>query len=226
MIITKGNIETYLKGSLFLGAGGGLPYEIHKKIFNDIFQNVNKINVASLDDFDSDDILVSAYGVGDPSIIPDNFSETIKTGFVKFQKLTGISIKGIIPGEIGAEGLAFQIERYTKLPVVDSDLVGGRAAPEIQLDVFSVFDLNIAPVLLVSVNGKSLFLEGEYNAIEIEKISRSFFADNGSSGVLMGYGISMGKYKQYAMKNTLSYAMQIGKLLDQKNLLILISKAR
>ncbi len=218
MIITKDNVENYLKGSLFLGTGGGLPYSIHKAIFNKILSKTNEIKITSLNTFAEDDILISAYGVGDPSDIPDNFEELVNVGFKKFQRLTGCDIKGIIPGEIGAEGLAFQIGQYMEIPVVDSDLVGGRAAPEVQLDVFNLFDLDITPILLIAANGENLFLEGEHRANKIEKISRKFFDDNGSSGILIGYKINAKKYKQFAMANTLSQALEIGKLLSKKKL--------
>lgn len=218
MIITKNNLDVYLNGSLCLATGGGLPYEKHKEIFINIFDTKEDIKVVSLDNFDDKDILVSAYGVGDPSDIPENFEEITQVAFSKYTQLIGLNIKGIIPGEIGAEGLAFQINNSVGIPVVDSDLVGGRAAPEIQLDVFSVFNLNITPVLLVASNKNSLFLNKKYSALEIEKKSRRFFDDNGSSGILIGYPITVEKYNKYAMKNTLSLAMKVGKAFKSKEI--------
>ncbi len=225
MNITKKDLTAYLKGSQFLATGGGLPFALHKKIFHRVLAGKDHVEAISLKDLKTDDIVVSAYGIGDPSIIPENFADVAITAFDKYKKMTGYDIKGIIPGEIGAEGLAFLVSRYTHVPVIDADLVGGRAAPEIQLDVFTVCNLSITPVLLMALNGKSIFLEGVFPAKEIEKISREFFAYNGSSGLLVGYGISAHDLAEYAIQNTLTLSMQIGTALwnkDMQNMLDII----
>ncbi len=223
MKITKKNIDLYLKGSQFLATGGGLPLHIHKQIFDQILTQKNEISPISIGELSDDDYLISAYGVGDPSIIPADFGRVVINAFQKYRKLTQKKIKGIIPGEIGAEGLAFLISQITDIPVVDADLVGGRAAPEIQLDVFSVYDLSITPVLLVAMNGKSIYLEGKFLAQEIEKISRDFFAQNGSSGILIGYGISSKEFFKYAITGTLTYALQIGRFLEKNDIVGLVN---
>ncbi len=223
MKITKYNVDTYIQGSVFFGTGGGLPGDLHQKIFQDLLDSTDEINAHPLEAFPDEAILVSAYGVGDPSKIPENFVDKVREGFAKYKKLTGIKIAGIVPGEIGAEGLAFQVGACVDLPIVDADLVGGRAAPEIQLDVFSVFGLPIVPVVLYAMNDKSIFLEGNFSAQEIEHISRNFFAQNGDSGFLIGYGMSAGEYKKYAMAGTLSQTMRAGELLHAKNSAGLVS---
>ncbi|MFA5985991.1 MAG: DUF917 family protein [Parcubacteria group bacterium] len=218
MKITKKNLDTYLKGSQFLATGGGLPLQMHKKIFTQIIRDDSEISPKDLRSFSDEDYLISAYGVGDPSCIPDGFDRAVVRAFQKYKDLTQKEITGIIPGEIGAEGLSFLISRITGIPVADADLVGGRAAPEIQLDVFSVYDLPITPTLLIAINGKSIYLEGQFTAQDIEKISRDFFDLNGSSGLLIGYGISAKDFARYAITGSLTLALQIGQVLDRDDM--------
>lgn len=218
MNITKKDLTAYLKGSQFFATGGGLPFALHEKIFQRVLAGKDHVEAISLKDLKADDVVVSAYGIGDPSIIPENFADVAITAFDKYKKMTGYDIKGIIPGEIGAEGLAFLVSQCTHVPVIDADLVGGRAAPEIQLDVFTVCNLSITPVLLMALNGKSVFLEGVFTAQEIEKISRDFFAQNGSSGLLVGYGISSQDLAKHAIQNTLTLSMQMGMALWEKDM--------
>lgn len=221
MKITKKNLTTYLRGSQFLATGGGLPMAVHKKIFDQILKVTKEIISTDAKGFSQNDQLISAYGVGDPSQIPDGFDEMVMGAFCKYTKLTKKNIKGLIPGEIGAEGLAFHISLLTGIPVIDADLVGGRAAPEIQLDLFSVFDLPITPVLLIAMNGKSILLEGKFSAQEIERTSRSFFVHNGSSGLLIGYGIDAKHFVQNAIVGSISMALQIGTLLEKNDMAVL-----
>ncbi|OGY82482.1 MAG: hypothetical protein A3F54_05825 [Candidatus Kerfeldbacteria bacterium RIFCSPHIGHO2_12_FULL_48_17] len=222
--LSKKNLVELRLGSLFFGTGGGLSFADHGAVFTKALKTSAKIPVKKITEFAPGAILASVYGVGDPSKNTAKIPTLIKASVKKFQKLTGTKIDGLIPGEIGAEGQAFQTAAYLSLPVLDSDLVGGRAAPEIQLDVFSVFDLPITPVLGVSITGKSIFLEGRFPAQEIEKILRPFFADNGSSGILVGYAVKAGVYKRYGLKETLSKAMDIGRYLQEKNLGSLLKK--
>jgi DUF917 family protein len=218
MEITKENVASYVQGSVFFGTGGGLTPDLHQKIFQNILAQASSISAQSLENFPDEAVLVSAYGVGDSSKIPNNFVSKAQEAFMKYKKMTGVDVAGIIPGEIGAEGLAFQLGIGVNLPVVDADLVGGRAAPEIQLDMFSVFDLSITPVLLYAMNDKSIFLEGAFDAQELEITARNFFAHNGESGLLIGYGMTVDEYKKYAMQRTLSRALQIGELLVNNNI--------
>ncbi len=216
--LSKKNLNALRIGSLCCATGGGLSYRDHGKAFDAALSKKSKILCKEIAEFHATDYLASIYGVGDPSQVKGDFVSVIKTGVKKYTQLTGITPKGIIPGEIGAEGLAFQAASYLNLPVVDSDLVGGRAAPEIQMDVFSVYDLPLTPLLAVSMNGKELFLNGAFGAKEIEGLIRLFFKNNGSNGLLIGYPIQAKQYQQYGMSGTISRAIAIGDCLLKKDL--------
>lgn len=217
--ITNKNFKVYLKGSIFLATGGGLPFSASQKTLKFIFDQKKSIKVYDLNEFAKNKHFASIYGVGDPSKAnPIKEAELVKIALGKFKKLTRINIDGIIPGEVGAEASSFLAASFLNLPVVDSDLVGGRAAPEIQLDVFSIAGLKITPVMGFSSNGKTVLLEKNINANEIETILRPFFAKNGGSGIIIGYLIKKSVYEKFGMKNTLSLAFQIGSALEKKDI--------
>lgn len=217
--IADKNYETYLKGSVFLATGGGLPFSMSQKIMKFIFNQKKVVRIYGLDEIAKNKYLASVYGVGDPSKAdPVKDVRLVKIALNKFKKLTGTSIGGIIPGEIGAEASSFLAASFLELPVVDSDLVGGRAAPEIQMDVFSIAGLKITPVMGFSSNGKTILLEKNMNADEIEESLRPFFAKNGGSGIIIGYLVKNSIYEKVGMKNTLSLAFQIGSALENKNI--------
>ena len=216
-------MDTYLLGSQFFGTGGGLPLEKHKKIFLQALEKKYDLSFTNIHSFESHDRLASIYGVGDPSKAQENFEELTLQSLAQFERLSGIKVKGIIPGEIGAEGLAFLSGSILDLPVVDSDLVGGRAAPEIQLDTFTVHAKPLTPLLGFAENKKSIFLEGNFSAEEIENILRTFFEKNGSSGMLVGYPIFAGEYAKIGMLQTLSETLQMGEILADKKLSSFVS---
>lgn len=222
--ITKQNIENLTLGSLFCSTGGGLSLRENKEILFKILKKTNII-VKDLGEFNDEDYLASIYLVFDPSTKnKKNLIKFIKKNVEEYERINKVKIKGIIPGEIGAESTAFYSSFCLGLPVVDSDLVGGRAAPEIQMDVFSIYKIPITPVLAAAPNKKSILLTGSLSAKEIEDILRKFFKVNGGVGLLVGYLIKAADYKKIGERSTISRALEIGSLLKEKKLNLLLSK--
>ena len=218
-IFTKKDIDALVWGDLFFGTGGGLPEKLNREIFEQAFSIKEEIQVIDVDDLRDSDFLISAYGVGDPASATSVSEDFIKGAIEKYKNLTDSEeIKAIIPGEISAESLSFLIAAILDLPVVNSDLVGGRAAPEIYMDCFTLFGEPIVPILGVSPNEKEVFLRGNFSAQEVEKIMRGFFADNGSSGEMVGYPIKAKKYKEICMKDTILTTREAGKSLLKKDI--------
>ena len=218
-IFTKKDINALVFGDLFFGTGGGLPEDLNREIFEQAFSIKEEIQVIDVDDLNDSDFLISAYGVGDPASATSVSEDFIKAAIEKYKNLTNLEeIKAIIPGEISAESLSFLIAAILDLPVVNSDLVGGRAAPEIYMDCFTLFGEPIVPILGVSPNKKEVFLRGNFSAQEVEKIMRGFFADNGSSGEMVGYPIKAKKYKEICMKDTILITREVGKSLLKKDI--------
>ncbi|MBI4120318.1 MAG: DUF917 domain-containing protein [Parcubacteria group bacterium] len=216
--LEKKNLKSLLLGSLFFGTGGGLSYKDHKKIFSAALRNQQIIPIKKVGEFNKTDHLVSIYGVGDPSRKQPDFKKLILGALKEYTQTTGAAIKAVIPGEIGAEGLAFQAAVCAGLPVVDSDLVGGRAAPEIQMDTFTVHHLPITPVLVVGQRGNKLTLKGNVSAPRIEEKARRFVKKIGGAGVLIGYCIRAGDFKKICAPNTISLSLKIGALLQKRRI--------
>lgn len=216
--INKSNVSNLLLGSAFLGTGGGIPLKAHKKIYESAFREKQNLIMKDVKEFHAGHYLATIYMVGDPSRIRTNLKDILIAALADYQKMTGIRIHGIIPGEIGAEGVAFQASAYANLPVIDSDLVGGRAAPEISMDVFSLYQVPLMPIFAVSLKGNSILLSGNISSYEIEEATRNFFKKNGGIGLLIGYPIKAGAYKKIAMQGTISLAMKIGTYLASDKL--------
>lgn len=211
----KADLDSLLSGSAFLGTGGGLPMHEHRKAFLQAIKRC-PVRIHDIGEFKSNDYLATLYGVGDPSK-GSSMNSLVPIALNMFQKLSGRRIAGIIPGEIGAEGIAFQAAAVAQLPVVDTDLVGGRAAPEIQMDAFTIHKKAITPVLALAKSGKSIYLQGKLSAKEVEDLLRMFFDRNDGSGILVGYSIFARDANHIVQLGTLSLAQQVGSLLLSKD---------
>ncbi len=224
--LTKNNVASLLAGSLLCGTGGGLTSREHQKIFDDALHMRKKIPVKGISEFHPSDLLASIYGVGDPSAVTALPKDVIQEAMTRYEKRTGYVIRGVLPGELGAEGLAFQAAATLGLPVVDSDLVGGRAAPKIQMDVFSVYDIPITPVLGLTTNKKEMLLAGSFKPEEIEVAMRHFFKQNGGVGILVGYPIQAEQYKKIGAASTISRAMRYGGYIASGDIQTLLAETK
>lgn len=211
----QADLDTLLPGSAFLGAGGGFSKREHRKIFLEALKS-GPVRIRNIGEFQPHDYLATVYGVGDPSKAR-SMHALLPLALEEFQKLSGRRIAGIIPGEIGAEGVAFQAAAAAQLPVVDADLVGGRAAPEIQMDAFAVHSKAITPVFALAKGGKSIYLQGPLSAKEVEDLLRLFFDRNGSNGILVGYSMLARDARRIVQSGTLSLTQRVGALLNRRD---------
>lgn len=216
--ITKDNYNAYVLGSTFFATGGGLPPDKHAAMFRDMLARAQRLPVRACEEFHEDDILVSLYGIGDPSLVDDEFKKSIDAALNQWERRGCARIAGFIPGEVGAEADVCYAALSLGVPVVDSDLVGGRAAPEVQMDAFSVFARPVTPALVVDTDGSSLMLSEPISGTEVERRARAFLASRSNNGVLIGYAITAGEYRAIGMRGTLSRALAVGKALEKNDL--------
>lgn len=216
--ITQKNYQAYVLGSTFFATGGGLPPDQHRALFKDMLDNTSALPVKACKEFHEDDILVSLYGIGDPSLVDDEFKKSIAAALNQWEQTADAPIAGFIPGEIGAEADGCFAALSLGVPVVDSDLVGGRAAPEVQMDVFSVFGRPMTPALVMDTDGASLIFSEPFSGREVERRARKFLASHSNNGVLVGYAITAGEYEKIGIQGTLSHALAVGRALEDNNL--------
>lgn len=195
-----------------------MPLKLHQKIAESALRIRKKIKIVSASDLSEDTLLITAYGLGNPQFANRIRPATATSALRRFESIVQKPIGGIICGEIGAEGLAFQIAAILDLPVIDSDLVGGRAAPEIQLDAFGFYKKAITPVFVAIDEKTFYFWERALSATAIELQARRFVSAHGGSGVLLGYPTSAGEFARISAPGTLTLALEVGKLLLAQNL--------
>jgi len=215
MIINKSNIETYLLGASVYACGGGIPSDKAKEMFGD-----SEIQVKPIEEFKADDYLMSVYGIGSVSDTKQDvdFSALAKDAIIKLEDLTQSKCKGLIPGEIGGEMAAFVVASKLGLPVLDSDLVGGRAAPEVTMDAYTINYFPVSPAILVLANGKSYELAEPLPGSRVENWSRNILSKEKSPGVLAGYAKPICVLQNILTPGTISTTMKRGQNMSIRQL--------
>lgn len=217
MIINSYNSPALLTGSTFFGTGGGGNPRLAKKIYCSLGNQPVKLK--SLDQFQPNDLFITAYTVG--GLIQTPISQSIFNQALDiYQKLLDQKISGIIPVEIGPLSLALAVKAATKLnlPLIDTDFVGGRSTPEVFLETISLFNIPRTPLIVINQKGNYKVLTRSKNYFEEESFLRNFANKSGDFALVLGYPIRKKLAVESLADKTVSQTIKVGRKIIQKKL--------
>jgi len=95
------------------------------------------------------------------------------------------------------------------LPVVDGDGMG-RAFPEMQMDTFSIYGVQLTPVGVSDVRGHVAVFDGISDGRDVERYVRNLTIQMGGGAALTGPLMSGADIRRTAVRGTLSFAIRLG----------------
>lgn len=197
IVISNDNLEAFLRGSLLYASGGGLLLEESRAFMIRALSRTPEIEVIPPAALPPNGFLVSLQSFGSVEM------DEIRALLERFEELFGFRIAGIVPRACGSEGLAFLAASLYDLPVVDTDLVGGRGASDPLLNLFGVFNLPVTPILARAKDGKELFITGEFSLREAQDMLASF-AKTGGGAIAVGFPIKADALANLCVPGTIS----------------------
>lgn len=157
IVLNKSTVKKLIQGASLFTTGGGIPFDTQIKYLKSI--NTLKIFLVSLDQLPTDSYVCTAGELGPSNAPPLQKKEIIKNMHVLLEKISGVRIKGIYPPEIGQESVILETSHYLKLPLLDIDLVGTRAVPFLDINIFNLKNLDFSYTPLVACNEeKEIFI--------------------------------------------------------------------
>lgn len=207
---SKENIESLILGSTFLGTGGGgRPEEAVE-----LLEKISSMSVLSRDELPTDGVVFTAFAVGSVTgSTPDE--RALHNAWDTFKRYVKSEVVGIVPVEIGPKSLAtaFYLGNKLEVPVLDADIVGGRASPEVFLETITLFNIPRTPCVVANGIGDVALLESSSSYTFEEKFLRSFAENSGAQVMVIGYPMSVHVIKDCIEWGTVSEAIKIGKVL-------------
>ncbi|PIQ71319.1 hypothetical protein COW57_04080 [Candidatus Roizmanbacteria bacterium CG17_big_fil_post_rev_8_21_14_2_50_39_7] len=208
------DIDKLLLGNSWYATGGGFPIQRARNIFSSILTKKILI-LRTLDEFKDEDYLCVASGVGSVKHTNVDITKKSTLGIRMLEKMTEHKIKGIVSGEIGLECLAAETATKLSLPLVDTDMKGGRAAPEPPINMFSLNGKSLTPMVAINTDGDITTLEGVSNPSKTEFFLRNFA--NLASGCFVAWCPRKAiDYKKNLVRGTISRAIRLGELIKAK----------
>lgn len=210
------DLASLFVGSAFFSCGGGVPYEKSIALTRSSMRS-SETRLLSFEDFCRRDWLCTVYAIGVSGQGNKDYALFIEA-ITRLERYAGIKISGIIPGEIGSEINAIWTANRLNLAVVDSDMVGGRAVPEEQMDLYGLNGIASTPAVVVNDKSDVLIVEKAHDPVAMEQVYRAFAVASGGYCYIASRPIQRGDAEAFMPPGTLSRSIVIGQhILNSKS---------
>jgi len=210
--LTQSKLNQLLLGASLLSTGGGGKLNSAKKLLRKITKTPKLV---SLTELKPQDLVVTLIGVGDKDVCNPIIASL--TALKVFQKLFKQKVKAIIPVEIGPLSTLTAVFLASKLnlPMVDADIVGFRASPEVFLETITLANLSREPIVIANDKNDILILYRSSSIEVMEQSLRNFATVSGGDAYGVGYPLTAQQLKNVVGENSLSYSIKLGNDLNQ-----------
>lgn len=208
MMLAFEDIARLFEGSAYYACGGGVPPASAAKLLSSLGGEMS-LCMKPLEEFGGEDVLCTVYAIGAAGAAKKNYAALV-VAFDLLEKHIGQKIAGVIPGEIGSEINAVWVAHHRRIPLVDSDMVGGRAVPEEQMDIHSIGGYPTTPVVVVNDQGDVLTVGSARNAATLEAVYRAFAVASGGYCYVAGRPMNAQFASKILPSRTISAALTLG----------------
>lgn len=217
--LEESDIDYIAIGAAILGAGGGGDPYIGKLMAKQAIRKHGRVKLLSVDEIDDNSLVIPSAMMGAPAVMVEKLPNggEPEMAFRSLEKYLGKKADAVLPIEAG--GINSCIPIYTaatlNLPLVDADGMG-RAFPELPMVTFSVAGLSATPMVVCDEKGNKMVLETINNAWS-ETLARTATIAMGLSSMISIYCLDGTSIKKYAVRGTISLALEIGKRITESN---------
>lgn len=215
--LSNDDLKRLLDGATILGSGGGGPKSIGEQFLKYLLKQP-PVTVIDPKTLTKDQWVAVGAGVGSPLAAASDFPIDVpKIAFQTLDKTLRqqnppIKLMGVLPGEIGAGNtfVPLAIASQLKIPIIDAS-GARRAIPSLTQCTYA--GLPISPIVLANKTTDVSFSAD--NAAEAEPIMRAIissgtFTEDAGIAFWNMNGVTV---QQNAVVNTLTYALELGKVL-------------
>jgi DUF917 family protein len=209
-----GQLDDLAFGAAVLGTGGGGNPYIGMLLAREAIRRHGPITLVEPDELPDDALVVPAAMMGAPTIMVEKIpsGNEIVVAFKALEEVLGRPITHTIPAEAGGLNsiTPFTLAAQLGIPVVDADLMG-RAFPELQMCLPSLYGVAATPMAMADEKGNSVVIKTVSNRWT-ERIARSVTIDMGCSAMIALYAMTGAQVKEMTIPRTLLLAEDIGRV--------------
>ena len=210
----ESQLEDLAFGAAVLGTGGGGDPYIGMLLAREAIKQHGPITIVDPEEVPDDALVVPAAMMGAPTIMVEKIpsGKEIVVAFKALEEYLGRPITHTVPAEAGGLNsiTPFTLAAQIGIPVVDADMMG-RAFPELQMALPSLYGIAATPMAMADEKGNSVVLNTVSNRWT-ERIARSVTIDMGCAAMIALYPMSGKELKEAMIPRTLQLAEDIGRV--------------
>lgn len=217
--LSHDDLRRILDGATILGSGGGGPKSIGEQFLKYLIKQP-PVKMVDPKELKKDQWVAVGAGVGSPLAAASNFPTDVpKVAFQALDKMLrllnpAMKLSAVLPGEVGAGNslVPLAIAAQLKIPIVDAS-GARRAIPSLTQCTYA--GLPISPIVLANKTTEVSFSAD--NAAEAEPIMRAIISSGTfteDAGIAFWH-MNGTTVQQNAVLNTLTYTLELGKVLHE-----------
>jgi uncharacterized protein len=211
--LDHGDVERIAIGAGILGTGGGgNPYRgmIRAQMHLD---DGYRLRVIKLDELPDDALVVPMGGMGAPTIGMEKLGrgDEGRVAVEHLQRYLGVEVAATVPIEIGGANSFAPIIASAQmgLPTVDADGMG-RAFPQLRMISYYFDGIAPSPVVMVDSSHHKVVIEGTWDTIELERVSRAMCVQLGGSAMVAESPLTVRRLRETGIPDTITLAHRVG----------------
>src|SRR5205809_199090 len=190
--VVESDLEDLAVGAAVLGTGGGGDPYIGKLLAQQAIREHGPVALVDVAEVPDDALVVPSAMMGAPTVMVEKLpsGDEIIRAFKMLEEYIGRQITHTVSIEAGGlnSTTPFSVAAQMKIPLVDADGMG-RAFPEIQMVMPTMFGISATPMALADEKGNTALITTIDNRWT-ERFARSITVDMGATAMIALYTMS------------------------------------
>mgnify|MGYP006428206117 CR=1 FL=1 len=209
--IDKNNVQDLLVGSSFYSCGGGVPVFKSRQVLASQIKDLH-VPLRQISDFSRNSVFCTVYAIGASGANSKNYNKLVQA-FSALEEVCETKFSGITPGEIGSEVNALWVASQKNVPLIDTDMVGGRAVPKDHMDIHGINNICPTPIVILNDTSNQFIIQKEPNNDSIESICRRIAINSNGYAYIAGRPINRDLIESLFPQKTISRSLLTGHLI-------------
>lgn len=216
-LIGEQDLEDLARGAAVLGTGGGGNPYIGKLLARQAIREHGPVTLMDPAEVPDDAVVVQSAMMGAPTVMVEKLprGDEAVNALLALQDFLGYPVTHVVCGEAGGinSTIPFVVAARTGLPLIDADGMG-RAFPELQMLVPSMFGVSATPMVVADEKGNTVLLRTTGN-YWTERFARAATIEMGCTALIACYTMQGQQVRDTMVHGTLTLCRELGREITQ-----------
>ena len=220
---TTKDVEDLIVGTTIFGTGGGGSPQTGKTALESDLRAGRRLCISNLDEISDEALVVSPYFVGSvaPGVKPSKkitISEPFSVCLAAIERHFKRKVAATVATELGGgnTAAALHVAAQLNIPIIDGDLMG-RAGPELHQSTTHIFNVSMAPAVVVSETGNIVFIEQYADIDDYEALARYVSVLAGGHAAVVDSPLTKTTAARIVIRDTISKSLAVGRAVREAN---------